>query len=79
MSIVAITLGSLGDQIGRRLAEAFRYEFVDREIILGAAERFGTGAPGLYHVTEERPTLWESASPTRSGCTWRMSRPSSGR
>lgn len=59
MSIVAITLGSLGDQIGRRLAEAFRYEFVDREIILGAAERFGTGAPGLYHVTEERPTLWE--------------------
>ena len=35
MSIVAIseTAGSLGNEIGRRLAERLRYRFADREII----------------------------------------------
>lgn len=61
MSIVAIsqTLGSLGDQIGRRVAETLSYQFADREIILRAAERYGERTMSLYHLTEEKPTLWE--------------------
>lgn len=61
MGIVAISLslGSLGEEIGRELARALSYEFADREIILKAAERFGEGERELEHLTEERPTLWE--------------------
>ncbi len=41
MSIVAIseTAGSLGNEIGRRLAEMLGWSFADREIIAKAAER----------------------------------------
>lgn len=61
MSIVAIseTLGSLGDEIGRELAQSLSYGFADREIISKAAERFGEEARVFYHLTEEKPTLWE--------------------
>ncbi len=73
MSIVAIsqTLGSLGDQVGRRLAQLLAYDFADREIILRAAERFGGTATELHHVTDERPTLWERFTHTeRVYRTW---------
>jgi hypothetical protein len=50
-------LGSLGDDIGRKLAEALRYRFADREVIAVAAERFGEGMLDLIHVTEEKPSL----------------------
>ena len=61
MSIVAIseTLGSLGTEIGWRVAAARGFELADREIIAKAAERFHEGIGELTHVTEERPTLWE--------------------
>lgn len=61
MSIVAIsdTLGSLGTEIGRRVAEARGYEFADREIITKAAERYHETVTELTHIAEERPTLWE--------------------
>ena len=67
MSIVVIsdTLGSLGTEIGRRVAEARGYEFADREIIEKAAERFHEGIAELTHVTEEKPTLWERFTDTR--------------
>ena len=40
MSIVAIseTMGSLGNEIGRRLADSLGWGFADREIIAKAAE-----------------------------------------
>lgn len=64
MSIVAIsdTLGSLGTEIGRRVAEARGYEFADREIITKAAERYHETVTELTHVADERPTLWERLS-----------------
>ena len=60
MSVIAISqmLGSLGDNVGRKLAEALGYEFADREVI-SAAERFGEGLLDLIHVTEEKPRLLE--------------------
>ncbi|MBI1963596.1 MAG: cytidylate kinase-like family protein [Candidatus Rokubacteria bacterium] len=67
MSIVAIseTLGSLGTEIGRRVAAARGFELADREIIAKAAERFHEGIGELTHVTEERPTLWERFTDTQ--------------
>lgn len=61
MSIVAIsqTLGSLGDEIGREVAQTLSYEFADRKIILCAADRFSAGLTELQHVSDEKPTLWE--------------------
>jgi cytidylate kinase len=61
MSIVAIseTLGSLGNEIGRRLAESLAWRFADREIIAKAAERFGADLAEVRHSAEEKPSLWE--------------------
>jgi len=61
MGVVAIsqTVGSLGDDIGRKLAESLGCRFADREVIAEAAERFGEGRSDLIHVTEEKPGLLE--------------------
>ena len=61
MSIVAIseTAGSLGNEIGRRLAESLGWVFADREIIAKADERFGASLAEVRHSVEEKPSLWE--------------------
>lgn len=61
MSIVAIseTAGSLGNEIGRRLAESLGWGFADREIIAKTAERFGADFTEVRHSVEEKPSLWE--------------------
>ena len=67
MSIVAIseTAGSLGNEVGRRLAERLGYRFADREIIAKASERFGESVTDLRHAAEEKPTLWERLTDTQ--------------
>ena len=67
MSIVAIaeTAGSLGNEIGRKVAERVGYHFADREIIAKAAEQFGEDVTRLRHGTEEKPTLWERITDTQ--------------
>jgi cytidylate kinase len=64
MSIVAIseTAGSLGIEIGRKLAEDLGWEFADREIIAKASQQFGETVMDLRHSVEEKPTLWERFS-----------------
>src|SRR4029453_15707719 len=61
MGVVAFSqvLGSVGDDIGRKLAEALGYRFADREVIAAAAERFGEGMLELVHFTEGTPSLVE--------------------
>lgn len=67
MSVVAIseTVGSLGLEIGRLVAERLGYECADREIIAKAAERFGGVISELTHAVEERPRLWEHFTETQ--------------
>ena len=67
MSIVAIsqTLGSLGEEIARKLAQTLSWPCADREVILEAAGRFGEGVMALEHFTEEKPSLWERFSETQ--------------
>ena len=67
MSIVTIseTAGSLGIEIGRKLAENLGWAFADREIIAKASEQFGEDVTNLRHSVEEKPTLWERFSDTQ--------------
>src|SRR5207245_2208333 len=67
MSIVAIseTAGSMGIEIGRKLAESLGWEFADREILSKASEQFGENVTDLRHSVEEKPTLWERFSDTQ--------------
>jgi cytidylate kinase len=67
VSIVTISqaLGSSGEAIGRALAADLTYAFVDREIILKAAERLGQGVGELEQLIEGRPTLLERLTETR--------------
>ena len=67
MSIVAIseTAGSMGIEIGRKLAESLGWEFADREILSKASEQFGEDVTDLRHSVEEKPTLWERFSDTQ--------------
>jgi cytidylate kinase len=65
--IIAIseTIGSLGNEIGRHLAQELSWEFADREILAKAATRYGEGVMDLAHVTEAKPTLWERFTDTK--------------
>lgn len=67
MSIVAISesAGSLGNEMGRRLADSLGYAFADREIIAKTAERFGEDPSALRHGMEEKPSLWERLTGTQ--------------
>ena len=64
--IIAIseTLGSLGSEIGRHLAQELSWEFADREILAKASTRYGEGVLDLAHVTESKPNLWERFTDT---------------
>jgi cytidylate kinase len=67
MGIVAIsqTLGSLGSEIGRQVAETHAYRFADQEIIVSAAARYGEDITKLQHFTEEKPALRERLAGTQ--------------
>ena len=61
MSVIAISesLGSLGIEVGRAVAERLGYEFAERDVISKAADRYGADVTRLSHAAEERPTLLE--------------------
>ena len=61
MSIIAIapTFGSEGRAIGRALAQALEYRFIDREIILKAAEEHHIQTEKLEQVDERGLSFWE--------------------
>jgi cytidylate kinase len=61
MSIIAIspTFGSEGRAIGQAVAQALEYRFIDREIILKAAEEHHIQAEKLEQVDERGLSFWE--------------------
>ena len=60
MSIVAISreLGSGGNAIAAAVAKALNYEYVEREIILRAAQAHGVPEEKIADAAEHRLTLW---------------------
>ena len=61
MTIVAISreLGSGGNTIAAAVAKALNYEFVDREIVLRAAQAHGIPAEKIAAADEHRLSVWQ--------------------
>jgi cytidylate kinase len=61
MTIVAISreMGSGGYEIGAAVAKALNFEYVDRQILLQAAQAHGVPAAKLVDAVERRLSLWE--------------------
>jgi cytidylate kinase len=61
MTIVAISreLGSGGNAIAAAVAKALNFEYVEREILLQAAQMHGVPEAKLADVDERRLSLWE--------------------
>ena len=59
MTIVAISreMGSEGYAIGEAGAKALGFEYVDRQIILEAAQKYGVPEATLTAAAERRPSL----------------------
>jgi len=61
MTIVAISreLGSGGNTIAATVAKALNYEFVDRKIVLRAAQTHGVPAEKIAAADEHRLSVWQ--------------------
>jgi len=61
VTIVAISreMGSGGYEIGAAVAKALHFEYVNRQILLEAAQAYGVPVATLVDVVERRPHLWE--------------------
>jgi cytidylate kinase len=61
MTIVAISreMGSGGYEIGEAVAKALHFEYVNRQILLEAAQAYGVPVAALVDVVERRPRLWD--------------------
>jgi cytidylate kinase len=61
MAIVVIShqMGAGGPEIGMALAQRLGYRYVDQELLLDAARRYGLAEEKLSHLDESKPTLFE--------------------
>jgi cytidylate kinase len=58
--------GSLGDQIGRALAERLDYRFLDNSTVIAEARKYGGEIePNAPEVEEKQPTFWERLNEER--------------
>lgn len=57
--VISREMGSGGTQIGKAVADRLGYRFVDREVILEAADRHEGQDEKLAHLEETKPTIWE--------------------
>jgi cytidylate kinase len=61
MAIIIIShqMGAGGPEIGMALAQRLGYRYVDQELLLDAARRYGLAEEKLSHLDESKPTLFE--------------------
>src|SRR5438132_1585196 len=61
MAIIVIShqMGAGGPEIGRALAQRLGYRYVNQELLLDAARRYGLAEEKLSHLEESKPTLFE--------------------
>ena len=61
MAIIVIShqMGGGGPEIGMALAQRLGYRYVDQELLLDAARRYGLAEDKLSHLDESKPTLFE--------------------
>src|SRR5574342_1403634 len=61
MAIIVIShqMGAGGPEIGMSLAQRLGYRYVNQELLLDAARRYGLAEDKLSHLDESKPTLFE--------------------
>ena len=61
MAIIVIShqMGAGGPEIGTTLAQWLGYRYVNQELLLDAARRYGLAEEKLSHLEESKPTLFE--------------------
>ncbi len=61
MAIIVIShqMGAGGPEIGMALAQRLGYRYVNQELLLDAARRYGLAEERLEHLDESKPTLFE--------------------
>ena len=61
MAVVTIShqMGAGGPEIGMALAQRLGYRYVNQELLLDAARRYGLAEERLSHLDESKPTLFE--------------------
>src|SRR5436189_2671016 len=61
MAIVVMShqIGAGGPEIGMALAQRLGYRYVNQELLLDAARRYGLAEDRLSHLDESKPTLFE--------------------
>jgi len=61
MAVVTIShqMGAGGPEIGMKLAQRLGYRYVDQELVLDVARRYGVAEDKLSHLDESKPTLFE--------------------
>src|SRR5438094_1546353 len=61
MAIIVIShqMGAGGPEIGMALAQRLGYRYVNQELLLDAARRYGLAEEKLSHLDESKPTLFE--------------------
>lgn len=64
MAVITISrqMGTLGDQIAEAVAEALRYNYVDKVKISDALAEQGLPASDFEKFDEKKPTIWQSLS-----------------
>ena len=67
MPVVTITrqLGSLGDEIGRQLADQLGFRYLDRHVLLDYIREFGDIEPNAPEIVEARPSFWNRLNEER--------------
>jgi cytidylate kinase len=61
MAIIVMShqMGAGGPEIGMALAQRLSYRYVNQELLLDAARRYGLAEDKLSHLDESKPTLFE--------------------
>jgi cytidylate kinase len=61
MAVITIShqMGAGGPEIGMKLGQKLGYRYVDQELVLDVARRYGVAEDKLSHLDESKPTLFE--------------------
>src|SRR2546423_11101617 len=61
MAVITIShlMGAGGPELGMKLGQKLGYRYVDQELVLDVARRYGVAEDKLSHLDESKPTLFE--------------------
>ncbi|MFN8522900.1 MAG: cytidylate kinase family protein [Chloroflexota bacterium] len=62
---IARQLGSLGDEVGRALADRLNLRYLDHRVLLDYVREFGEIEPDAPEIAETQPSFWERLNEER--------------